>query len=145
MGNRMKVAVVLNLLVAGIITIIGLVYLTAGSITSYHKTAIGVPWETVASGVQFMMIVLMRGVGDALLVTGIAIAILTWIPLRQGQSWARWAILTIGLACMVPMLVGAIYVATSTGAASPWWLNAALNGALLASFVLSRNASPAPR
>lgn len=145
MFNRQRIAVALNSIVAGVCALLGLVYLAAKEITFYHKAVIGVEWATLPAGVQTLLIVLMKGTGDAVLVTGVSIAILTWIPLRQGHNWSRWAILTVGLTCLLPMLAGALYLAITTGAPSPWWLNAVLVASLLASFILSRGAMTARR
>ena len=138
MFNRQRIAVALNLIVAGVCALLGLAYFAAKEITFYHKAVIGVEWAALPAGVQTLLIVLMKGTGDAVLVTGVSIAILTWIPLRQGHNWSRWAILTIGMTCLLPMLAGALYLAITTGAPSPWWLNALLIASLLASVVLSR-------
>ena len=135
--KRLNIAIALNTAVALICLIIGVNYLFRSTMTTYHLTAIGVDWETLAEGVQLLLVLLMKGTGDALVVMALSILILTWIPLRQRQNWASIAILAIGASCLVPMLVGAIMVATSTGAASPWWLNALLLSMLATSAVLT--------
>ncbi len=135
--KRLNIAIALNTAVALICLIIGVNYLFRSTMTTYHLTAIGVDWETLAEGVQLLLVILMKGTGDALVVMALSILILTWIPLRQRQNWASIAILAIGASCLVPMLVGAIMVATSTGAASPWWLNALLLSMLATSAVLT--------
>lgn len=135
--KRLNIAIALNTAVALICLIIGVNYLFRSTMTTYHLTAIGVDWETLAEGVQLLLVILMKGTGDALVVMALSILILTWIPLRQRQNWASIATLAIGASCLVPMLVGAIMVATSTGAASPWWLNALLLSMLATSAVLT--------
>lgn len=135
--SRLRVAIVLNSLVAIIYLVVGSNYLFRSTVTSYHLTAIGVDWETLPEGVQLMMVILMKGVGDALVVMALSVLVLTWIPLRQRQRWAVPAIWIIGAACIVPMLVGAITVASRTGAASPWWLNALLLAGLTVAAGLS--------
>lgn len=135
--KRLNIAIALNTAVALICLIIGVNYLFRSTMTTYHLTAIGVDWETLAEGVQLLLVILMKGTGDALVVMALSILILTWIPLRQRQNWASIAILAVGASCLVPMLVGAIMVATSTGAASPWWLNALMLSMLATSAALT--------
>lgn len=137
MSGRMKLVMLCNSFVAAVCGLLGIVYLARREVTYYHKEVIGVEWETLAPGVQTMLLVLMKGTGVAVLVTGLTIAILTWIPVRQGQKWSRWATLGVGLACLIPMLLGASYLAVTTGAPSPWWLNAVLIASLFGGFFLS--------
>jgi hypothetical protein len=140
MTVRMTIALICNSLVTVVFGGVGIAYLLSGEITSYHKQVIGVEWESLAPGVQLMMLVLMKGTGLAVLITGITVGVLSWIPVRQGQNWARWATLLIGMTCLVPMLAGASYLAITTGASSPWWLNAILMISVIIAFILA--ASP---
>lgn len=135
--KKLNIALALNSLVSLVCLVIGLNYLIRSTVTSYHLSAIGVEWDTLAVGVQLLLVILMKGTGDALVVMAVAILILSWIPLRQQQSWAPPAILAIGASCLGPMLVGAIIVASRTGAASPWWLNGLLLAMLAVSAVLT--------
>jgi len=138
MSGKLKIAFGINLFVALIGGLVGVSYLLSGEITSYHRVAIGVEWDSLAPGVQVLLIILMKGTGVALFVMALSITILSLIPFRRGDNWSRGAILAIGMSCWIPMLAGAIYVASTTGAASPWWLNASLNLGLIISFFLSR-------
>jgi hypothetical protein len=115
----------------------GLYYIFASEIAAYHKQAIGVDWTTLAPGVKTMMLVLMKGTGDALFVGAVSMTFLLLIPFRRGENWTKWALLCVGLAIWVPMLIGAIWVYTSTGAASPWQMNLVMLIVLLAAFILS--------
>jgi hypothetical protein len=104
--------------------VIGIHYLVSPEITSYHKQVIGVSWEDLAPGTQTLLIILMKGTGLAALVTAVSLSIIIAIPLRRGESWARWAVLAIGLILLVPMLGGALYLAITKEASTPWWLDA---------------------
>lgn len=137
MSARMIVAMIGNSVVTIVFSAIGIAYLFAAEVTSYHKQVIGVDWGSLSQGVQLMLLVLMKGTGVAVLITGITVGVLSWIPVRQGQNWARWATLLIGLTCLIPMLAGASYLAYTTGASSPWWLNALLIGCLILAFFVS--------
>ena len=137
MSLRLKIAFGVNFCIALVGFLIGSTYLVKTEITSYHKEVIGVDWSTLAPGVQKLLIVLMKGTGDAALVGAMSIAFLLLIPFRKKENWSRWAILIIGLALLIPMLIGAIYLASTTGASSPWWMNLILMLLLILGFFLS--------
>ena len=137
MTAKLKTTIALNLIVAAVSLLVGIIYFTATELTDYHKAVIGVDWSTLAPGAQTLLFILMKGTGDAVFITGICILFLVLVPLKRGENWARWAIITVGLTCYLPMLGGAAYLATTTGAPSPWWLNAILIALLFAAFFLS--------
>ncbi|MGD0855679.1 MAG: hypothetical protein ABSA18_07715 [Dehalococcoidia bacterium] len=115
----------------------GISYLFANEITSYHKQAIGVDWAGLAPGVKTLLLVLMKGTGDAVLVGAISFTFLLLIPFRKGDKWVKWALLCIGMAIWIPMLIGSIWIYTATGAPSPWQLNLVMLVLLLVAFILS--------
>ncbi len=137
MKIRNKIAFGINLVpvVAG--ALLGLQYWLAPSITAYHKQVIGVPWESLAPGVQLMLMILMKSTGHATLLAAVSIFILMWIPFRQGQNWSRGAILIIGLVLYVPYGLGAAYLRITTGASSPWWANLLVVLLMIAAFLIS--------
>jgi len=134
---KRKIAFALYALTALLWYGVGLYYIFSTEIAAYHKQAIGVDWAGLAPGVKTLLLVLMKGTGDALFVAAVAMTFLLLIPFRRGEKWAKWAMLCVGLAVWVPMLIGAIWVYTSTGAASPWQANSAMLIALLVAFALS--------
>jgi hypothetical protein len=138
MTTKLKTSIILNLAVAAVSLLVGINYFASTDLTNYHKAVIGVDIDTVAPGAITLLLVLMKGTGTAVLITGISILFLALIPLQRGENWSRWAILTIGLACYLPMFGGAAYLAYTTGAPSPWWLNAILIAFLFGGFYLSR-------
>ncbi|MEW6264066.1 MAG: hypothetical protein AB1641_13410 [Thermodesulfobacteriota bacterium] len=136
MSLKRRIAFILNSIIALVGFVIGASYLAKSEITSYHKQVIGVDWAGLVPGVQKLLIILMKGTGDAAVVTALALAFFLIVPFRRGENWSRWAILTVGLAFLLPMLFGSIYLASTTGASSPWWLNATLLTFLLVGFFL---------
>jgi hypothetical protein len=137
MTPKCRVAFGLNMGIVLSGTLVGLSYIVRPDMTHYHLEVIGVDWSSLAPGVQTLLLVLMKGTGDAALTASLAIALFLLIPFRRGESWSRWAILLVGLTLLVPMLIGAVYLAFTTGASSPWWLNAGALVILLAGFFLS--------
>ncbi|MBU2548066.1 MAG: hypothetical protein KKB20_06645 [Proteobacteria bacterium] len=145
MSLKYKISFGLNLCIVLAGFLMGASYLARSEITSYHKEVIGVDWAGLAPGVQKLLVILMKGTGDAALVAAVSIGILLLIPFRRRENWARWAILIIGLTLLVPMLIGAVYLASTTGASSPWWLNAVLMLFLIVGFLLSGELNRRPR
>ncbi|MBL9130570.1 MAG: hypothetical protein JNG86_05185 [Verrucomicrobiaceae bacterium] len=99
---------------------LGLVYVTASKPMPYHEEALGIEWSQVQPGSQAVLRTLLNGYGSTHLAVGLALAVLLWALLRRGLSWARWAILAVGL----PVFGGTAFfshrLATLTGAQVPW-------------------------
>lgn len=137
MTTSKKIAFSLYSIIILVALAIGIQYLLSSDITSYHRQVIGTDWNSLAPGVQTLLLILMKGTGDAAFVCGVSMAILLLVPFRKGDNWSRWALVVVGLSCFLPMLVGAIYVVSTTGASSPWWLNAIMIVLLFLGFFLS--------
>jgi hypothetical protein len=99
---------------------LGVAYFVSPEVMPYHKQALGVDWSRLEPGVRTLLLTFLNGYGSAHFAVGIALFALLVFPLRQGQPWARWAILAIGL----PVLGGTAYLsarlAAITGADVPW-------------------------
>jgi hypothetical protein len=87
---------------------------------SYHKEALGVGWSQLEPGVRTLLITLLNGYGSAHFSVGIALGALLLFPLRQGQAWARWAVLAIGLPVLGATAYLSARLAAVTGSNVPW-------------------------
>lgn len=99
---------------------LGLVYVTASKPMSYHEEALGVSWSQIEPGSQAVLRTLLNGYGSTHLAVGVALALLLWVLLRRGLSWARWAILAVGLPVFGATVFLSHRLATLTGAQVPW-------------------------
>lgn len=103
----------------------------------YHEQALGIPWSGLEPGARALLLTLLNGYGSTHLAVGIALAVLLAFPLRQGQAWARWTILAIGM----PVLGGTAFLsarlAALTGACVPWQGAVALLVVFVAGVVLA--------
>jgi len=99
---------------------LGVIYLTASEVMPYHKEALGVDWSQLEPGVRTLLMTFLRGYGSAHLAVGIALTTLLLIPLRQGQAWARWAILAIGFPFLGATAFLSFRLAMTTGSSVPW-------------------------
>jgi hypothetical protein len=99
---------------------LGVAYFTASEVMSYHKEALGVGWSQLEPGVRTLLITLLNGYGSTHFAVGIALSALLLFPLCQGQAWARWAVLAIGL----PVLGATAYLSARLAAVTesnvPW-------------------------
>jgi len=98
----------------------GVVYFTAREVMPYHKEVLGVDWGQLEPGVRTMLVAFINAYGSAHFAVGVALGALVLFPMRQGQAWARWAALGVGL----PVVGGTAYIAARlafvTGAGTPW-------------------------
>jgi len=117
--------------------IVGVIYFSASEVMPYHKEVLGVAWSDLQPGVRTMLVGFMNAYGSTHFAVGVALAILILIPLRRGHSWARWAILAVGL----PVLSATVYLAArlafATGAQTPWRGSLVLLGMFLVGVALA--------
>ena len=119
MSMKTKVAFACYLALLLMMALPALSFLTASEPRSYHLQAMGVRWEDVPSGVQFMFLSALRGVGSFLLVTVLSVGVILFIPFRRGERWARWATPVLCIAGVSPLVAGVFSVAANTGASTP--------------------------
>lgn len=116
--------------------IVGVTYFSASEVMPYHKEVLGVAWSDLQPGVRTMLVGFMNAYGSTHFAVGVALLILVLIPLRRGHSWARWAILAVGL----PVLSATVYLAArlpfTTGAQTPWRGSLVLLGLFLVGVAL---------
>jgi hypothetical protein len=117
---RNKVAFVCIAIPALVELGLGIAYFTASEVMSYHLEALGAGWSQLEPDVRTLLITLLNGYGSAHFAVGIALGALLLFPLRQGQAWARWAVLAIGF----PVLGATAYLSARLAAVTesnvPW-------------------------
>jgi hypothetical protein len=80
-----------------IIASLALIYLFTPQLLPYQEKAIGVSWSELTTGVKIQFLSLLKVCGGGYLFTAISLAVLLFIPFKQGENWARWAIPAIGI------------------------------------------------
>lgn len=95
----MKRAKTLAMICYGLVAVaslaVGVHYLLADQIMSYHLQAMNTTWEMMTAGQRIMTLSFMRAGGLGFLISGLALAILLAVPFRRGESWSRWALAAI--------------------------------------------------
>lgn len=85
----------------------------------YHLQVLGVPWESLAEGVQFMFLGFMRAVGSGFMTASATILLLLFIPYRRAERWASWSLFLLCLYLSLPRLFSVLRVAETTTANPP--------------------------
>jgi hypothetical protein len=83
--------------------LIGVLYATRPRIMPYHEQALETPWEDIDPNFQFLLKALLNGGGYYGIANGLAMAVLLFIPFREGAVWAGYAIGIIGLLGTLPL------------------------------------------
>lgn len=113
---------------ATVLTIlIGLLYASRKQIMPYHLEALETSWDAMDRKYQFMLKVLLNGGGFYGLSSGLFMLILLWIPFREGQLWAGYAIGLIGLVGTLPLGYIVYQVKTKTNGNPPLWIMVIIN------------------
>jgi hypothetical protein len=81
----------------------GIRYLLTREFMPYHAVVAGSSWSALPTGVQTIILGMLRIVGGGLATYGLA---LLWLllPLSRHEWWAPWAVLTLTLTSVVPTL-----------------------------------------
>ncbi len=116
---------------------LGLVYLTASQPMPYHREALATDWASFEPGVRALVLTLLNGYGSTHLAVGLAMSLLVGILFLRGQSWARWAILAVGLPVLGATAFLSHRLSAMTGAGVPWKGALALFATFLIGVVLA--------
>lgn len=98
----------------------GAVYLLRQAFMPYHAVAAGMPWRDVPASLQVLILALMRIWGGASIILALALFILLFIPFREGQGWAFWAVPLLLLTNYAAMSYAMAQVDLNTSADPPW-------------------------
>ncbi len=107
----------------------GIMFLLRSEFMPYHSVAVGMPWAEVPGPFKILILALLKIVGGAWVTIAASFFVLLFIPFRQGASWARWAIPSLGLLYCAAVCNAMAHVTLNTNAVPPW--GPALAGAAL--------------
>jgi len=97
MNAKTKIAFGCYLAAILIVACLALIYLLTPQLLPYQEKAIGVSWSELTTGVKIQFLSLLKVCGGGYIFTAISLAVLLFIPFKQGENWARWAIPAIGI------------------------------------------------
>jgi hypothetical protein len=98
-----KIPFVLLLLAALLAIYFGVRYLSTEEFMPYHAVVAGKSWAQLEPGVQTVILGMLTILGGGFISYGCGVLWL-FLPLHRGESWSRWAILTMTAATIVPTL-----------------------------------------
>lgn len=117
---RMNVALGIYLVIGTTDIILGVVYFSSKQFLSYHAQAVGVPWQDVSTGVQTLILALMKVAGGGWCALGFFTIVLALAAFRTGSLVARWALPTGTVTFYVASFAATWGVYQETGAPTPW-------------------------
>ena len=81
----------------------GVRYVLTRTFMPYHAAVLGKSWPALEPRLQVIILGMLKVAGGGLLGYGCS---LLWLllPLQRGESWAAWAVLTVSLAVVAPIL-----------------------------------------
>lgn len=90
-------------LAALICILFGVKYFTTRQFMAYHALISGRQWAEVERGMQTAILGMLRVCAAGFVTYGV---LLLWllVPLKRGEAWAAWAILTSALTMLAPIL-----------------------------------------
>lgn len=118
MKLSMKVGIACYCVVCAIGLVMWARYWTATEFMPYHAVVSGAPWESLSPGIQRVVLGLLKGISAGFLATAVAVAVLV-VPISRGEDWARWAVLAISAALLIPLVYLTVTMRLDTGAAAP--------------------------
>ncbi|MDH5409140.1 MAG: hypothetical protein OEY00_11075 [Gammaproteobacteria bacterium] len=116
---KLKIAFWCHLLAILVVLIFGLMYSFKPTFMPYHSAAVQLPWQEVSPAIQVLILALMRSIGGACFAIVILELFILFIPFRQGQTWAIWAVPAGGLCISAAGLYAMLYVSSNTPATPP--------------------------
>lgn len=98
-----RIPFVLLLFAALLAIYFGVRYLSTPEFMPYHAVVAGKSWAQLERGVQTIILGMLTIIGGCFISYGCAVLWLC-LPLRRGEAWSRWALLTLTAASIVPTL-----------------------------------------
>ena len=93
----------------------------------YHLKALDTTWDEIDPKYQFMLRALLNGGGFYGISSGLFMSFLLWIPFRDEQVWAGYAIGLVGLVGAIPLGYIVYSVKKNTAGDPPLWVMVVLN------------------
>lgn len=117
---RRKIALLTYSVIGLVDLVLGYVYLTANTFLAYHSQAIGASWEDVDSGIQAVILALMKVTGAGWCALGFFTIAIVLAELKQCGTLARWALPAGTLLFYGPTLFATWTLYRETGAQASW-------------------------
>jgi hypothetical protein len=100
----MQIVALVSLALAAVLALVfGARYVLTKAFMPYHAAVLDKPWPALEPRLQAIILGMLKVAGGGLLGYGLS---LLWLllPLQRGVAWAAWAVLTVSLAVIGPIL-----------------------------------------
>ena len=121
---RVRLASLIYFATGLVSVVMGAIYLFRSTFMPYHSVAISRSWEELPEAEQILFNALLDVAGAAWATVGLLTIVLTAIPFRKRETWARWTLPIANTLMYVPILLATLSVLEETPASPPWWGNA---------------------
>ncbi len=101
--------------------LISIVYASRRKVMPYHEKALETPWDEIDHRFQLLMTMMINGGGYYGISSGVATAIIWWIPFRAQEVWAGYTIGIVGLLGAIPLTLIVYQVKSKTKGDPPFW------------------------
>jgi hypothetical protein len=110
LNNLVLVAVLAVFGLAALLALaFGVRYVFTRQFMPYHATVLGKPWASLEPRLQFIIVGMLKVAGGGLLGYGVAMLWLL-LPVQREEAWAVWAVLTMSLVVVVPILYTVVWL-----------------------------------
>jgi hypothetical protein len=115
----------------------GIFYTLAPKIMPYHLEAMGITWDNLNNGTQWMTLNYQRSAAAGFITTSLTIFFLLIFPFRSGDFWSYFALFIIGISQWGNIALRTISVSNNTAANPPIWAILTLVILVTVSFITS--------
>ena len=123
-------------LVSSVLSIlIGLLYATRKQIMPYHLKALKAEWDDIDPNYQLLLKALLNGGGFYGISCGFFMLVILLIPFSNRETWAGYAIGTIGLIGALPLAWIVYKVKTKTEGNPPLWIMLVVNALMITGLI----------
>ncbi|MBT3252148.1 MAG: hypothetical protein HN729_03870 [Candidatus Marinimicrobia bacterium] len=135
--SRHSFALICYVIVSAAFITQGLVYYFSDHLMTYHMTILNTDWDNLSANSQHLILSFQKGSGIGAFFTGILMLIISLIPFRKKEQWAKWTLAAVGIAGITPLFLLTKSLNAVSGIMTPYPLVLALLVILVIGFLLS--------
>ena len=111
---KIRIAAFVNYLVAVMMMVMGIIYLTKTSFMSYHGDAISLNWDEVDQNTRVLILALMRGISGGLISVSITVLFLEFKFISSKLKWIPVLIVIVGIILSSSIIYAMLIVKINT-------------------------------
>jgi hypothetical protein len=115
----------------------GFFYVFTPDLLPYHRRYLGMPERPLDPAAQRLMLLIYRGVGVAMIATGVTLGLMVRWLLARGDARGWWLIAVMMTISLTPMVA----ITRAVGPYTPWWGILGLLAIVFAALGLTRSST----